>query len=204
MTDARIGRIVAAAVHQAVADQMPMQLDFYEHYLKPMRFRQPNLGAASFAAALSFLRQEADAYDPIVARAGRYAADWTFAAAPRVRRAVWQRLPCGLRTRAALRLARQVVADAAPGSPVRSSYRGHEGRLDIKRSPFCEVRKPADAPLCGYFASALEALCGRLRVPAQVRIVGCRATGEPYCLLALDTALPTVGRLDSGHSPEVA
>jgi predicted hydrocarbon binding protein len=204
MTDVRIGRIVAAAVHQAVADHMPLRLEFYEHYLKPMRFRQASLGAASFAAALSFLRLEPGAYEPVVTRAGRYAADWTFASVPRLRRAVWRRLPRRFRLRAALRLARQIVAETAPEVRARAFVGDREGRLDINHSLFCEVRKPVEAPLCGYFASALNTLCRHLRVPADVRIVGCRATGHPHCLLALEALASDAMQGGTQHSSEVA
>jgi hypothetical protein len=204
MTDARIGRVVAAAVHQAVADHMPMRLDFYENYLKPIRFRQATLGAASFAAALSFLRLEQDAYGPVVSRAGRYAADWTFASLPLVRRALWQRLPRGYRARAALRLARRIAIEAAPEVRARTSYQGTAGRLDIRHSPFCEVRRPAEAPLCGYFASALDTLRGHLRLSGAVKIAGCLATGQPYCLLTLDTAASSMDRAEAPDAEEVA
>jgi hypothetical protein len=204
MSDARIGRIVAAAVHQAVADHMPMRLEFYETYLRPIRFRQASLGAASFAAALSFLRLEDDAYAPIVARAGQYAADWTFASVSRVRRAWWRRLPRGVRARVALRLVRRIATETTHDVRVRSSYRGWAGRLDIKHSPFCDVRRPAEAPLCGYFATALETLCRHLHVPADVRIAGCRATGQPHCLIVLDAPASSSGVPETERAEEVA
>ncbi len=89
MVDAGIGRLLISSLHQGIADVSPNRLEFYENWLSPAGMRDGRIGLAPLGAVLSFLhREEAPANDQIVARAGRYAADWTFedlsAAAPLV------------------------------------------------------------------------------------------------------------------------
>ena len=77
MSEPRIGRVLVASLHQAIADLLPNRLDFYENWLNPTGLREGTIGLAPLSAVLSFLRTEGDAYDLITARAGQYAADWT-------------------------------------------------------------------------------------------------------------------------------
>ena len=110
MTEARIGRVVVASLHEALAHQVPLRLEFYETYLRPMGMRAGTIGAASFTAALSFLRREpGGAYGPVVQQAGALAAEWTFANVPALRRTLWSRFPLGVRRRWALRLTARLV-----------------------------------------------------------------------------------------------
>ena len=63
MGESRIGRVVVASLHQALADHLPTRLEFYESYLRPLRMRAGAVGVASFSAALSFLKHEDAAWD---------------------------------------------------------------------------------------------------------------------------------------------
>jgi hypothetical protein len=185
MSEARIGRVVVAALHQALGDQLPLRLEFYEHYLRPMRLREGNVGAASFLAALSFLRHEDDAWEPVMTGAGRLAADWTFASMTRVRRGWYRRLPARWRARIALRLSRDLAADTVPGSRARVVSARGGSRLQITGSAFCDVRETSETPMCGFYGAVVERFCERLDVAGCVRWQACRAMGQPACVLEL-------------------
>ncbi|MCL4812352.1 MAG: hypothetical protein KJ061_07710 [Vicinamibacteraceae bacterium] len=187
MSEARIGRIIVGAVHQAIADVMPMRLEFYENYLKPMRLRHGTIGQASFHAALSFLRQDDEGdYDAVMDAAGRYAAEWTFAGLGPVTRLYWRHAPRSLRARMAVRLARQLVRDTMPVSRARATLGQGTAVLDVRQSVFCEVRRPAATPLCGFYRAALARFFDEMRLEADVAIETCRAVaGGDACRLVV-------------------
>ena len=60
MREPRIGRLVIAALHQAIAEALPLRLEFYENWLKPLGLLKEgkHIGPAPLSAALSFLRRE--------------------------------------------------------------------------------------------------------------------------------------------------
>ena len=82
MSEPKIGRVLAASLHQSINELMPARVEFYESWLTAVRIRKGELGRARVAAVISFLRQEGAEYDAIVDRAGRYAADWMVDALP--------------------------------------------------------------------------------------------------------------------------
>ena len=59
MREPRIGRLVIAALHQAIAEALPLRLEFYENWLKPLGLLKegkhigpgPLLGRAELPAA---------------------------------------------------------------------------------------------------------------------------------------------------------
>lgn len=196
MSEARIGRVVAAALHQALADTLPLRLDYYEGWLKPWHLREGRVGQASFNAVLSFLRLEGGAWEPVMARAGRYAADWTFESLSAVRRAALPRLPARLRMRAVLRLAARLVNETAPQSGASTSVDVTGGRLDIGNSAFCDVRQPAGEPLCGFYVSALARFCDLVGLEARVSPAACRAMGETRCVVVASVLEPAGRPMD--------
>src|SRR5512138_163335 len=102
MTEAGIGRVLVASLHQGIADILPTRLEFYENWLNPEGLREGTIGIAPLHAVLSFLRQEGQAYDLITARAGIYAAEWNVASMTSVRRALIRKAPELLRVQLAL------------------------------------------------------------------------------------------------------
>src|SRR5262244_2080725 len=99
MRDAGIGRVLVASLHQGIADVLPARLGFYESWLHAEGLRDGTIGLAPLYAVLSFLRQEGDAYQMITVRAGEYAADWTVASMPPIRRALIRAAPAWVRAR---------------------------------------------------------------------------------------------------------
>src|SRR5512136_2711174 len=116
MRDAGIGRLLVASLHQAIADVLPMRLEFYENWLNPDGLRHGTIGLAPLTAVLSFLRTEGEPYRAITALAGVYAAEWTNASRSPFARNLPAVLPFPLRVRAALGEGRRLVSQTYGGS----------------------------------------------------------------------------------------
>src|SRR5213083_1781894 len=140
MSEARIGRVLVASLHQAIADLLPTRLEFYENWLNVAGLREGTIGLAPLTAVLSFLRTEGDAYNLITTRAGEYAAAWTFENVSAIERRLIPALPAGLRARAALRVARQLIRATYPGSRAMTRIKKTVVTIDLRGSLFCEVR----------------------------------------------------------------
>jgi bacteriochlorophyll 4-vinyl reductase len=186
MSEPRIGRVLVASMHQAIADVLPMRLEFYENWLSGKGLRDGTIGLAPLSAVLSFLRLEGTAYDEITRRAGEYAAEWTVRGLPGVERRLIVALPAPLRLRAALRTARGLVRTTYPGSRAIVRLHRDTAEIDLRGSLFCEVRTTSPLPLCGFYAAAIARVLQLCSVGAQARVVACRASGAPRgCTLAI-------------------
>ena len=178
MTEARIGRVLVASLHQAIADLLPTRLEFYENWLNVAGLREGTIGLAPLTAVLSFLRTEGHAYGLITQRAGEYAAAWTFENVPALERKIVRALPAGLRARAALRTARALVRATYPSSRARTRVNKGQVIVDLRGSLFCEVRETSVEPLCGFYASAIAGVLKLFDVTADARVNECRASGN--------------------------
>jgi hypothetical protein len=171
MVDAGIGRLLISSLHQGIADVTPSRLEFYEEWLSPKGMRDGRIGLAPLGAVLSFVhREEAPANDAIVARAGRYAADWTYADLLSIRRWFIHRLPTSLRARAALGLGRRLVLATVRQSKVRTRLNGVNGQVDIRSALFDQLRDPATIPMRAFYAAALSRLLAHCAVQADVGV----------------------------------
>jgi len=184
MRDAGIGRLLVASLHQAIADQLPDRLEFYETWLRPEGLWHGTIGLAPLAAVLSFLRQEGAAYGAVMRQAGTYAAAWSSSARRRPSRALLRVLPARCRSRLALRAARRLVRLCHPASRTAIRLRGDAATLTIRGSVFCAVRERSSAPLCGFYAAALSQLLVAYRVDGAVSNGACRAMGDHVCVIA--------------------
>lgn len=185
MTDASVGRLLVASLHQGIADLLPSRLEFYESWLNPTGLREGRIGLAPLAAVLSFLRQERESYHLIVGRAGEYTAEWTVADLSPWERTIIRAAPAGLRPRLVLRVARQMVRNTYGGSRTVVRWQKDRAAVDVIGSIFCEVREPAATPLCEFYASALRRLLSLLNVEADVGTEQCRATGAGQCVMTI-------------------
>jgi len=171
MVDAGIGRLLISSLHQGIADIAPNRLEFYENWLSPAGMRDGRIGLAPLGAVLSFLhREEAPANDQIVARAGRYAADWTFADISGFRRWYLRRLPMGMRARAALALGKKLVLTTVRESKVKTRLQGSTAAIDINSALFDQLRDPATIPMRAFYASAIDRLLQHCAVDADVSV----------------------------------
>lgn len=188
MREPRIGRLVIAALHQAIAEALPLRLEFYENWLKPLGLLKEgkHIGPAPFSAALSFLRREDPGlYESITGRAGVLAADWR-ADTLRWSAARWARLlPDWWRSRSALRAARRICRAAYPNTRVRYRVRRRQARVEIRRSAFCQVREKVDRPLCSFYAGLIRRLLAVYGLSATVSLERCLATGGETCVLVV-------------------
>jgi hypothetical protein len=189
MSEPKIGRLVVASLHQAIAEAIPLRLEFYENWLKPLGLLKEGrvIGAASFSAALSFLRLEESGrrYHDITRRAGELAAVWTFDELSWTRKRWLRMLPGRMRLRAALRLAREIARAAYPGSRVVFRLNREGGQVEVRGSVFCQVREKVDRPLCGFYEGVIVKLMELIGIQAVVRLTRCRAAGGATCQIQL-------------------
>lgn len=186
MSEARIGRVLVASLHQAIADILPTRLEFYENWLNVSGLREGTIGLAPLSAVLSFLRSEGDAYTLITARAGEYAAEWTVSSMPAFERRLVRALPAPLRARAALRTARALIRSTYPGSRAIIRMKRGVASVDLRGSLFCEVREAPGLPLCGFYAAAIARLLQRFALRAHAEVTECRAaTDRKGCQLSV-------------------
>jgi hypothetical protein len=193
MTDAAVGRLLVASLHQAIADLLPMRLEFYESWLHPSGLREGRIGLAPLAAVLSFLRLEGAPYHLIAARAGEYTADWTVAEVSPLRKRIILAMPPAIRKRMVVGVTRWMVRSTYGDTDVNVRWRQWRGALDLQSSLFCEVRDPVDAPLCEFYASAIRRVMSLFNLDADVVTEQCRATGATRCAMSV-TVRPAAGR----------
>ena len=185
MSEARIGRLLVASLHQAIADVLPDRLEFYENWLNARGLRRGTIGLAAISAVLSFLRTEGDVYDEIVARAGEHAAEWAVIGMGRARRALILTLPRAVRARLAMSVARRIVRETYADSRAITRIRGGVARVELRGSLFCEVREPGERMLCGFYLALARRLLDRYSVPSSGTIAACRGAGHRSCALTI-------------------
>ncbi len=190
MRDARVGRVLVASLHQAIADILPMRLGFYENWLNAAGLREGTIGLAPLYAVLSFLRQEGAAYTGVANRAGEYAAEWTVAGMRPMPRALTAALPAFLRRRLVLRQARALVSRSYEGTRTRVRFVGGAAHVELRASVFCAVREPAGHPLCGFYAAAFGKMLAMFNLDADVRIESCLGAGASSCRLIVHPGTP--------------
>lgn len=187
MSEAGIGRVLVASLHQAISDELPTRLGFYETWLDAEGLREGTIGLAPLFAVLSFLRQEGDVYDRIAARAGAYAAEWTVESMAPFERSILASAPAWLRVRLLLRKAGQLVRTSYDGSRAVARVRKNAARVIVDHSIFCSVREPVSRPLCGFYAAASMRLLSLFGIDAVVNVVRCcgTAAGPGTCELSI-------------------
>jgi hypothetical protein len=193
--DARIGRVLVASLHQAIADVLPDRLEFYENWLTVPGLREGTIGLAPLSAVLSFLRLEGEAYNRTAARAGEYAADWTVSNMSAFERRLICALPAGLRARAAFRTVRGLVRSTYPGSRVKVKLRRGTAAIDLRGSLFCETREATATPLCGFYVAAIARVLSQFALEASAEVHECRAaTRGKGCRLNVEVRGASAGQ----------
>jgi hypothetical protein len=190
MTEGRLGRLLPACLHQAIADELPQRLEFYEEWLDPIGLRDGSIGLAPLSAVLGFLRTEHDSYDAVTGRAGLLAAQWSIASRPAYQRRLGASLPLSLRRRFALRIARQIVRDVSSTSAAATKVRRGHATMRVDTSVFCGVRDPQSTPLCAFYRALVMESLRAFQVPADAAIESCRAVSGTgvACLIRIELA----------------
>jgi len=185
MTNARIGRVLVASLHQAIAELLPTRLEFYENWLSSGGLKEGSMALAPMTAVLSFLRREGADYDRVMTQAGTYAGEWTADELSPFERRLKRALPAPFRARAALRLGRSLVSRVFPPSRAVARMRRGRAQVNVRASLFCNVREAGRLPLCGFYAAAFAAIFERFAVPARVQVDSCRGAGAADCSLSI-------------------
>ena len=185
MTEAGIGRLLVASLHQGIADLLPTRLEFYESWLNPSGLRDGRIGLAPLAAVLSFLRQEGKPYETITRSAGEYAAEWTVESMGPLERRLIKSAPAWLRPRLVLRLARRLVRDSFKSGRLTFRLRKGVANVELRESPFCNVREPVPSPLCGFYVAAFNRLYKLFDITSRIEVVSCRGAGGRACLMTI-------------------
>jgi hypothetical protein len=189
MTDTRIGRLLAASLHQAIGDVLPDRLEFYEVWLRSKAWRDGSIALAAMTAVLGFLRTE-DEYQQVMEQAGRLAADWTVSSMSPVQRRLTTLLPRRWRARAALRIAATIVRDVSSGSQASTRVRRSNASLDVTSSLFCRVRHPGKVPLCAFYRAVAAETLVLYGLAAEVHIESCHAVEGANCRIKVDLFEP--------------
>jgi len=137
-------------------------------------------------AVVGFLRVEGGVYDAVMSRAGRLAADWTLESLPSWRRRYMAWLPRPLRTRAAVKLAAEIVRSVSSLTRVSTRLSGKTARFEVQSSVFCSVRDTGATPLCTFYADLVVTVLHHFGISASARVEQCHAMGGPVCVLAVD------------------
>lgn len=186
MSDAKIGRVLAASLHQAISDIVPTRLDFYESWLDSAKIRERGVGRAPLTAVVSFLRRETGHYDEIVARAGGYAADWSVASLPAAYRSLIRASPRFLKPRVVSWVIVRTFRHLYSATAVRIRHRRGTADVELRESLFCDVRERWPRPLCGFYAALIRRSFESFGVEAVVQIVACRSGGAECCRLFVE------------------
>ena len=187
MTEAGIGRVLVASLHQGIADILPDAPGVLRELAEPRGLapRDDRPGAAARGAQLPPAGRGGLPPDHAARRAstppsGRSRRRVTS------RRSFTRRLPRGPRSRAVLRLACRTVRQTYVGTRAIVRLRRGEGTVDLRGSLFCGIRDSSRrAALRLLRAPALSRFFELYSLPAAVRLGECRATGDRSCILAV-------------------
>jgi hypothetical protein len=186
VTGTEIGRVLVASMHQAIADELPTRVDFYDHWLGGQRMRDGSVGLAPMTAVLGFLRAEGEPYHAVMKRAGIYAADWTVDSLGAMERRFIHSQPRWWRLRSVMRLTARTIR--AGYQPVKTKVRVKKNQawFEVRQSLFCRVRAPQGAALCDYHAALIVQMMSRFDLPSTVTIEQCAGTQDSHCSVAVE------------------
>lgn len=176
MTDLRVGRLLPACLHQAIAEELADRLDFYENWLGSGSLRDGAVSLAALRAVLGFLRTEPEGvFDLVTTRAGTLAAEWSRDQTPAFRRRLIGWMPQSLRFRAAMRVACSTVGRTGASTRATSRIRGSRAELRVTPSMFCDVRQRQAAPMCRFYVALIVATLAQFELTAAGAVEECRA-----------------------------
>ena len=187
MADEKIGRLLVASLHQAVAERLPTRLEFYEHWLDTWTLRHESVAPAHVMAVFSFLRREDSEYDQVMTLAGRFAADWAIESWSGLLTGIVRGLPGFARRRVVVRLAARLLHRLGAAGRLKIRWRRELVEAEVVESVFCDVRATATSPLCVFHAAAIARFLEQFGLGASVDLQTCRVVAGNACLLAIDT-----------------
>ena len=186
-------RLLPASLHQAIAELLPLRLEFYENWLRPFDLFRGTVGSPQLLAVLSFLREEGDDYDLVMYRAGEHAAKNFIENISGLTRSVACVLPVRWRVRVALRLCSSLVKRIDNRSRAMMRVKPDAVLFEIHGSTFCSIRGVVKKPLCVFYVVVLERVMDFLNVSAKAKVDGCCARGDEVCLVSVVVDQGTTG-----------
>ena len=188
MTEGHLGRLLSASLHQAIGDELPQRIEFYENWLHWEGLRDGSIGMAPMSAVVGFLRTEGDAYERVVWRAGGLCAEWAIASLTPVEKRAMGWLPRMLRLKAALRVANATALAVRAQSQLVRRVRGPVARVQVVDSLFCASREVHTRPLCGFYGALVGRTLALCEVDAVVQLETCRAVDGSACVVRVELA----------------
>ena len=189
MSDAKIGRLVVASLHQAIAECLPTRLEFYEYWLNTRKLGNEAIGRDKLGTTFSFLRHEKSVqYATVIALAGRYTADWTVESWSGLRQASLRALPSFVRRWIVLRSAARALRRLGTARHVTLlSGQSNLVMATVADSIFCDPRASVSTPLCGFFESTLTRFLEHFDLPVDADTARCRAVDGERCIVMIQT-----------------
>ncbi len=193
MTDAAVGRLLVASLHQGIADLLPMRLEFYEAWLHPSGLREGGSGWRRWRQCSAFFVSRAPrttSLPPVRAstrrigpspKCPRSASESSWQCRRPFASEWWSASPNGW-------------CEAPTATPT-SRSNGDSGVGQSNSRARCSARSGirVDAPLCEFYASAFRRLMSLFNLDADVVTEQCRATGATRCAMSV-TVRPATGR----------
>lgn len=176
--DVRVGRVLVAALQQAITEELPTRSEFYDHWLGPDGRRDGTLGQAPMAAVVGFLRTEGAGYQRVVEHAGRLVAEWSWNDASGWTKHWVPRLPRWWRTRAMCRRIAAIAADTCPATIAKATVSRGVVTFVVRESVFCNAREVPASPLCAFYGSLLVTMFASVNLVVSGRMDQCRARAE--------------------------
>ncbi len=178
-------RLLPASLHQAIAELLPLRLEFYENWLRPFDLFRGTVGSPQILAVLSFLRKEGDDYDLVMCRAGEHVAQSFIEDISGFTRSVACMLPVRWRVRVVLQLCSSLVKKIDNQSRAMVEVKRDSALFEIHGSPFCSIRGVVEKPLCVFYVIVLERVMNFLDISAKAQVDGCCARGDEVCLVSV-------------------
>ncbi len=195
MSEPRIGRVLVASLHQAIADVLPTRLEFYENWLNVSGLREGTIGLAPLSAVLELPAHRGDGVQPDHGTRRRVRRRVDGQRPSPLERRVIRALPAALRTRAALRTARALVRDDLPGL---ARHRSAAARDGVGRSARIAVlRGSRDVYSSAYAGSTPSAIARVLQLFDLPR----GRAGQRVPRRRRPEGLSPVGRRSSARTP---
>ena len=95
-----------------------------------------------------------------------------------------------------LRLAKRLVRDSFKSGRLTFRLRKGVASVELRESPFCNVREPFPNSLCGFYVAAFNRLCKLFDITSHIDVVSCRGAGERACLMKVTIGQTVIWRPD--------
>ena len=181
MRDAGIGRVLVAALHQGIADELPDRLEFYENWLNPQGLRNGTIGLAPLGARARIPAHGGRRVRSRDAPRGRIRGGLDVEELPPGYGGCIARVAALLRRTLAMRVARNLVQRPTAAAARRRASGGDAAKWKSAARFSAGVRGRSERPLCLFYAAAVARVLRLLEVEAAAAVTSCQAEGDRVC-----------------------